>query len=298
MRKVTVRLPATITHLGPGIRGLGLAVGLYATVEISERADNQLIVDTAGEGAGSYSIGLRHPVVLAMLRVFQLQERAPLGIQVRVTNAIPVRHGLGAEAAFWVAGVIGANNLLGLSLSREAILRLSAQICPHPDNAVCALLGGLTSSLTTPDQLIYRPHALTSFRLVLAVPDIDSPPGPAPESISLAAALANIRRLPLLLEGFRSGDLTLIGQVLEDQIERQQQRIPGYNHIRESARQAGAAGFGVCGEGPAVMAFAHRDHQAVADAMVAAFQNMDVAARAWVVPIDTQGVVISAMQSS
>jgi len=71
MRIVTVRLPATMTRFGPGIRALGLAVGLYTTVEISERADNQLIVDATGEGAGHYSTGLRHPVTLALMRIFQ-----------------------------------------------------------------------------------------------------------------------------------------------------------------------------------------------------------------------------------
>ena len=302
MRKVTVRLPATITNLGPGIRALGLAIGIHATVEISERSDNQLIVDTVGEGAGHYSIGLRHPVVLALMRVFQRLERAPLGIHVRVNNQIPVESGLGAEAAFWVAGLIGANNLLGHSLSREALLRLSAQLTPQPDNAISTLLGGLTSSVMVNDDLTYRSLPLTPGRLIITLPEIvgytssSTSVRPLPET----AVIHNISRIPLLLEGLRTGDVSLITQMLDDQIDqpRWQPQIPGYAHVLESARIAGAAGMTICGRGPALLTFAVENHHHIADAMVTAFDNVGIKARGWVVPIDTQGVVISAMQSS
>ena len=302
MRKVTVRLPATMTSIGPGIRALGLAVGLYTTVEISERADNQLIVDATGEGAGHYSTGLRHPVTLALMRIFQQMERAPLGIHIRVTNNVPVGSGLGAEAAFWVAGIVGANNLLGRSLSRKDILELSARLCPHPDNAVSALLGGLTSSVSGDDGLIYRSLPATSFPLVIVLPHLEDYPANAsiPDSVPWDDAVHNLSRLPLLLEGFRTGDLQLIVQMLGDRLvtPRLLGRIPGYQHVRETARLAGALGIMISGSGPALVAFAPRDHNQIAEAMVAAFENAGVKARAWVVPVDTQGVVISAMQST
>ncbi|HLV35529.1 MAG TPA: hypothetical protein VKY59_10465 [Spirillospora sp.] len=302
MRKVTVRLPATITHIGPALRSLGLALGLYATVEISERADNQLIVDTAGEGAGHYSIGLRHPVTLALMRVFQRLERAPTGVHIRVNSQIPVGAGLGAEAAFWVAGIIGANNLLGLSLSREEILQLSARLVPEPDNAAAALLGGLSSGLMQDNRLIHRSLPVAPLLLVVVVPTIEDYPEQlsTPDVIPWNDALHNLSQIPLLLEGFRSGDVQLITQTLDDRLvnPRLQPRIPGYHHVRETARLAGASGVTIAGTGPALIAFAARDHQQIAEAMVAAFSNAGIAARAWVVPVDTQGVVLSAVQSS
>lgn len=301
MRKVTVRLPATITRIGPGSQALGLAVGLYATIEISERADNQLIVDTAGEGAGHYSIGLRHPVTLGLMRIFQRLERAPLGVHIRVNNSIPVDSGLGAEAVFWVAGIIGANNLLGYSLSRADILQLSAQITPQPDNAIAALVGGLSSGILREGQLIQRSLPVLPFRLVIVIPQIEDYPTRfiPPDVIPWNDALHNISRVPLLIEAFRSGDLNLIAQVLDDRLvhPRLQNRIPGYNHVRETARLAGALGVTISGEGPALVAFAPKDHQQVADAMVAAFANAGIRAQGMVLPIDTQGVVISAVQS-
>jgi homoserine kinase len=302
MRKVTVRLPATITGIGPAVRALGLALGLYTSVEISERADNQLIVETSGEGAGRYSTGLRHPVTLALMRVFQRLERAPLGVHIRVQNNVPVDSGLGAEAAFWAAGIIGANNLLGHSLTREAILQLVGQLAPQPDHAIAALLGGLSSGIVSEQALTYRSLPVSNFRMVIVLPDIDDYPATlaAPDVIPFADAAHNLSRVPLLLDGFRSGDLKLIAQVLDDRMvkPRLQPRIPGYNHVRETARLAGALGVTISGDGPALVALAVRDHWQVAEAMVAAFDNAGVKARAWVVPIDTQGVVISAVQSS
>ncbi|MBZ0302757.1 MAG: homoserine kinase [Anaerolineae bacterium] len=302
MRKVTVRLPATMTCIGPGIRALGLALSLYATIEISERSDHQLIVDTAGEGAGHYSIGLRHPVVLGLMRVFQQAERAPLGVHIRVTSQIPVASGLGAEAAFWVAGIIGGSNLLGLSLSRQEILKLSAQIAPKPDHAISALLGGLSSAVQQADQLIYRALPIRAFPLVVVTPDIDDYPesNTPPETIPWSDAAHNLSRVPLLLEGFRTGDLPLISAMLDDRIlqPRLNTRIPGYQHVRETARLAGALGVTLSGSGPSLIAFAPHHHQQVADAMIAAFGYAGIQARAHVVTIDTQGVVISAVQSS
>ncbi|MAS33208.1 MAG: hypothetical protein CL610_04325 [Anaerolineaceae bacterium] len=301
MRKVTVRLPATITGIGPGIHALGLAVGLYTTIEISARSDHQLIVDTAGEGAGHYSIGLRHPVVLALMRVFQQLERAPLGVHIRVQNDIPVDSGLGAEAAFWVAGVIGASNMIGRNLTRAEIVQLSARISPQPDNALAALLGGLSSGVMQAGTFLYRSLPVAAQRLVIVVPVIDDYPTRliTPDTIAWDDAAHNLRQLPLLIEAFRSGDLSLLSQMLDDRLinPRVRPRIPGYNHVRETARLAGASATTICSDGPALVAFAPKDHQQIADAMRAAFENAGVQSRAWVVPVDTQGVVLSAVQS-
>jgi homoserine kinase len=302
MRKVTVRLPATLAGIGPGIRGLGLAVGLYTTVEISERADQQLIVDAAGEGSGRYSIGLRHPVVLALMRVFQQFERAPLGVQVRIQNAVPVDCGLGAEAAFWAAGVIGAGNLLGQSLSRADILRISAQISGQPGQTASALLGGLASGVLSADQFICRALPVAPLRLIIVVPELRDYPTvfDLPDNLHREEALHNLSRLPLLLEALRTGDLPLLAQMLDDHLyhPRLRGRIPGYADVSAAARLAGAVGVTISGTGPALAAFAPQNHQQVAQAMTAAFADAGVKARSWVVPVDTQGVVISAAQSA
>ncbi len=303
MRKVTIRLPAVITDLGAGVGTLGLAVGLYTTIEIAERRDHQLIVETEGEGAGHYSTGLRHPVVLAMMRVFQKLERAPLGFTVRLTNDIPLEGGLGAEAAFLVGGLIGANNLLGSPFTRTELLQLAAQISRRPDSITATLLGGLTTGILEGETLIYRTLTVKSIKLVIIVPDIeaytDAVRATIPQRVLYEDAAHNLQRLPLLIEGLRSGDLQLIQRGLADKLQAQYliPRLTGYAHVVEVARRAGAVAVGICGSGPALVAFTEAHHDALAQVLVTAFENTGVDARAWVVSVDTQGVVISAVQS-
>jgi homoserine kinase len=301
MHKIKIRLPATLTNLGPGLRSLGLALSLYTTVEISARDDEQLLVETIGEGAGSYSIGLHHPVVLALIHMFQRLERAPLGIAIKIDNHIPINSGLGAETAFIVAGVIAANNLMSNVFPREELLKLSAQISHRPDGALTAMLGGLTASVVTDDSLIYRSLPVTSMQVIVALPELVDFPSPSlPERVSLEDAAFNLARVPLLADALRDADVSLLAQVMDDKLHvaHVTEHITGYGHVVEMARRAGAKAITPSGDGPALVFFAEEDHDAIAEAVTTAFENFDVNVRTWILPLDTQGVVISLAQSA
>jgi homoserine kinase len=304
MRKVKITLPATITNLGPGLNSLGLAIGLYTTVEITERGDEQLLVETEGEGAGRYGLGLQHPVVLALMRIFQNQERAVLGLSVKVTNHIPLNSGLGAEAAFTVAGVMGANNLLSTPYSRAQVLELAAQISGRPDHTVAAVLGGLTASLLSGGTLIHRALPTGALTVIVTVPELENYGRDAaqakPDRVALTDALFNVSRVPLLVDALRLGDLKLAGQMLDDRLYTPylKTHIAGYDHVAEMARRAGALAVSLSGDGPAVVAFAAADHRKIGITMELAFENAGVKARSWVAPVDTQGVVVSVAQSA
>lgn len=304
MHKVKITLPATVTNLGPGLSSLGLAVGLYTTIEISKRNDENLLVETSGEGAGRYGTGSRHPVVLALMRVFQKQERTVLGMTVKISNHIPLDSGLGAEAAFWVAGVIGANNLLGTSYTRTTMLDIAAEISHWPDQTVTTILGGLTASITSADKLVYRSLPVTGISVIVVLPELEHYAAEVsrvkPERVPLNDAIHNVSRVPLLVEGLRTGDLALVGQVMDDRLHLPylKPHIAGYDHVAEMARRAGAQAVTLSGSGPAITAFASQNHLRIANAMEAAFANVGVKARSWVLPVDRQGVVISVVQST
>lgn len=304
MHKIKIRLPATVTSLGPGIHSLGLALGLYISIEISERLDETLLVETDGEGAGRYSIGLRHPVVLSLSRMFQRLERAPLGVSVKINNQIPLDSGMGVEAAFIVAGMIGANNLLGSVYKREEIMDIAARSMPRPsvDNIVTSVLGGLTASFMNEQDLIYRALPVSTLKVVVVLPEVEDYRANTalPENIPVKDAAYNLGLLPLLLNALKDGDFRLLAQTLDDKL-----RLPyflpairGYAHVSDAAKQAGAAVITLCGDGPALLAFAEDKHEKISKAMQEAFLDEGLKSRGWVLPIDTQGVVISAMQSS
>ncbi len=303
MRRVKVTLPAVATEIGPGQDGLGLALGLHAVVEFSERSDHQLVVDTRGEGAGRYSVGLQHPAVLGMIRVFQKLERASLGVNVVVDSQIPVESGLNAESAFHLAGVIGGSNLLGAPLSREQALAFAVETGGRPVSVAAAVLGGLVAAFADDAGLVYRRLAAPTLKTVVVLPELENysrrARGAVPDRAALADALANLSRLPLLVEGLRTNDTALVARALDDRLRqpRLAAHVTGYGHVVEIARRAGALGVTLCGGGPALIALAETRHQLVAAAILEAFENAGVTARAWVLPVDTQGVVISVAQS-
>ncbi len=303
MQKVRVSLPATLTGFGPALSGLGLAVSLYCTVEITQRQDDALVVETDGEGAGRYPLGLRHPVVLAMMRLFQAQERAPLGLTVAVNNQIPLDSGLGAEAAFWAAGFIGASNLLGGVYSRQQLVERVARTLGQPDGVAASILGGLTASAWGAEGKRLQTGALPvmPMTLVIALPEVHDYAGWSwPERVSLADAIANLSRVPILLEALRAGDLDRLAQVLEDRLlaPALTARIPGYEEARSVAGRAGAAALTLCGGGPALAVFAEANHSRIAAALEIAFENAGVRARTWVVAVDRQGVVVNVARTA
>jgi homoserine kinase len=304
MRRIKVTLPATITNFGPGLHSLGLAVALHTTVEITERADTALNVETSGEDAGRFALGIRHPVVLGMSRIFQRLEKTTPGMNVRIENRIPASVGLGVETSFLVAGMIAANNLFGSPFTRAELLNSAAAITGRADQTVTCMLGGLTSTVMLDDAVLYRSLSIQPLKLVLVLPNLadyaERSRSAVPERAPMPDALFNLSRLPIFIDALRAGDLKLAGQVMHDRLFTPYRAalIPGFDDIAQTARLNGAHAVTLCGSGATLLALAHKDHERIASVMVAGFEDIGIAAKAWVLPVDTQGVVLSVAQTS
>ncbi|MFN8531014.1 MAG: hypothetical protein U0670_20615 [Anaerolineae bacterium] len=304
MRRIKVTLPATITHLGTGLHSLGLAVALHTTLEISERGDTALNVETTGEDAGRYGLGLRHPVVLGMSRIFQRLERTVPGLNVHVENRIPAALGIGQETTFFVAGIIAANNLFGGSLSRADLLKIAAQVTGRADQAVTTMVGGLTITTQDGERVLYRSLPVTAMKVVIVLPTLpnylEQIRYAIPDRLPVRDMLHNLSRLPFLIEALRTGDFALAGQAMEDHLFAPYRavNIPGFEDAVQVAKLNGAASVTLCGNGPAVLALAANNHQRIAEVITGVFEDIGISAKAWVLPIDTQGVVLSVAQTS
>ncbi|MBC7870294.1 MAG: hypothetical protein H7Y09_05595, partial [Chitinophagaceae bacterium] len=150
-------------------------------------------------------------------------------------------------------------------------------------------------------ELIYRALPVNPFRIIVVVPQIDNYKlKPLLERVTLADALHNIGEIPILLEALRVGDLKLLALTIEDKLNapRIANAINGFESVVEAARKLGALAVTVSGDGPALLAFAENRHERIADEIRLALRDVGITARTWVLPIDTQGVVISAMQSA
>jgi len=301
VQKIKVRLPATLTHFGASLDTMGLAIGLYTHVDLSPRSDNQLIVEAEGEGAGHYPLAIRHPVVQGISRFFQHIEKTQLGLHIKIKNDIPIGYGLGAESAFMVAGVIGANNIMGNLYTRDKLIPLFAQFAPHQDGAIASFIGGLATSLTHNDTVIHRTLPTTPFRMIIATPKIRKfSVNDTPELVAMSDMRHNLRRTTLMQKAFADGDLDLLVNTLDDPIDQPliQDKISGFAHVAEVARLAGAIGTTTTGRGSTMVCFAHDNLPRIEEVMIQAFKNLDIEATVMTVPVDTQGVVISVMQSA
>ncbi|RSZ66188.1 homoserine kinase [Corynebacterium hylobatis] len=146
--RATVTVPGSSANLGPGFDTLGLAVGLYDTVEV-EVTEGGLEVEVYGEGEDDLPRDGSHLVVKAILSGLNAAGAQAPGLRVVCTNAIPQSRGLGSSAAAAVAGVVAANALAGNPLTTDQVVQLSSAFEGHPDNAAASVLGSAVVSWTT-----------------------------------------------------------------------------------------------------------------------------------------------------
>jgi homoserine kinase len=252
-REVRVRVPASSANLGPGFDTLGLALGRYDEIE-ARTADDGLVVEVVGEGAGGVPLDEGHLVVRAMRAAFKAFGDTPPGLRLRCTNEIPHGRGLGSSAAASVAGAVAAAALLGRDVEseRELLLQVAAMMDGHADNAAASLLGGFVVAWK------YRlePHA--ELQPVALIPSVESSTAVTrqllPDKVPLADAAFTASRTALGVCAFTSRP-ELMFAATEDRLH-QPYRRPAYPEsldLMERLREHGVPAV-ISGAGPTVLA--------------------------------------------
>ena len=146
---VTVTVPATSANVGAGFDSLGLAVSMHNVFTFEESDRIQISsVDGTHVPAGSNNL------VYRSARVVYDQLGIPLkGLRITKRNDIPMARGLGSSSACIVAGIMGANALLGGKLTERQMLTLATASEGHPDNVAPAMLGGFVTSVIDEGQV-------------------------------------------------------------------------------------------------------------------------------------------------
>lgn len=297
MSRVRVSVPASCTNLGPGIDSLGLALTLHNIVEMWLRADSRHAI--AAQGASAYGETLDHPALKAGQALFTEAGVPNAGFNLSCHGQIPPNCGLGDLAAWTVAGLDAANNLLERPLARERVAALACDLTGQPAAALTSLLGGLALIGGAGVDLLYRRLDVPTFKVVVVVPEIagfaEKAQQTIPAQVNLADATFNIGRTALLVEALRSGDYRLLAQTMCDRLVEPRRRglIPGFEQASEVARRQGATAVTVSGDGPALIAFTEINHISIQHAIQATFQEAGLASGGWVLNVDTQGVAIS-----
>ena len=170
--KIKVSVPATSANIGSGFDALGLAVTLYNTVTFEE-SDH---LDISAADGTRIPRGETNLVYRSAKGLFDKVGKTMPPLKLVQTNAIPMARGLGSSSACIIAGLLGANRMLGDVLNTQELLTLATSIEGHPDNVAPALLGGLTSSVFE-DGVVYSVKRDVDESLCFAaiVPDYKLP---------------------------------------------------------------------------------------------------------------------------
>ena len=247
---ITVTVPATSANVGAGFDSLGLAVSMY-NVFTFEEADRIQITSVDGTHIPTGSNNL----VYRSARVVYDQLGIPMkGLRITQKNTIPMARGLGSSSACIVAGILGANALLGNKLTRRQMLTLATSIEGHPDNVAPAMLGGFVTSVIDEGQIYsVKKEIDTELAFAAFVPDFRLLTSKAraalPAMVSHKDAVYNLSRAALL-------------DVATKDVLHQQYRLPlitGGDEVFELAQDLGALAVYISGAGPTIMAVVHKD---------------------------------------
>jgi homoserine kinase len=246
-----VRVPASSANLGPGYDAMAAAVDLFLELEVEEAGEFSF--DPGGDAVPTGRENL-------LVRAFESLHSAD-GIAFRLRSAIPVARGLGSSASAIVAGLVAADHLFELALTREELLVRAAEIEGHPDNVAAAIYGGFVvcgdDGAGAPSAARFDPPGGLEGVAVIPAEEVSTRRAreAIPDQVPLADAVANVTAAARLVLGLRDADLDLVAAGLADRIHQPRRRdlYPRSMEIVDSARDLGALGATISGAGPTVL---------------------------------------------
>jgi homoserine kinase len=297
MKRIKVKAPCSSANLGSGFDVFGLALEAFHDKLIAELTSKDVTIKVTGIGAGT--IPTKPEKNTAGLVAKKLLEGRKTGVKITIEKGIPLKMGLGSSGASAAACAVALNEILGLGLSKNELVKtaalgeVAAAGASHADNVAASVLGGFTLVQKNGGSVsAVRLDPPRNLEVALALPRVETPENKTaaaravlPRSVGFGEAVANAGNAALVVAGFHLGDVGLIGRGMADLIVEPARKrlIPGYDSVRKATLKAGAAGVAISGAGPAVLALVDRalvSAADVAEAMKAAFVDTGVSCEA------------------
>ncbi len=253
---VTLRVPATTANMGPGFDSLGAAFALYNRLTFS-LSDRFAICGCDPSFQGEDNLAYR-----AFIAACEAKGKEVPTVSIEIDADIPVSSGLGSSATMWVAGVMGADRLLKLNMTKREMFEIASRLEGHPDNIAPAVFGGLTAALSEGGHCAVVNYPMSPLWKFAAFISRDLKIGTAearaalPETVSHKDAVFNSTHLALLPAALMYGDRELLSRVLRDRLHEPYRKglIPYFDFLKTAALSAGAHAFFLSGSGPTLMA--------------------------------------------
>ena len=267
---IKIRIPATSANLGAGFDALGLALTFYNYVEMEE-CDR---VEISSADGADIPTDERNLIYVSAKDLFEVCGKKLGGLRLVQTNTIPMARGLGSSSACIVAGLIGANTLLGSPLTTDDLVDLAAQIEGHPDNTAPALLGGIVTAVFDGRRVHWvKQEVFTRLKFVAIIPDFELKTEDAraclPKEISHKDAVYNLSRAALFSASLLTGKFENLRTAVHDKLHQpyRMELIPRCREVFDIAYTHGAYGVYISGAGPTVMAIVDEENEFFAGKM-------------------------------
>lgn len=253
---IKIQIPATSANLGAGFDALGLALSYYNYVNIEE-SEGVHIKSLDGKEVPTDEHNLIYETAET---VYKICGRKFDGLTIEQVNNIPMARGMGSSSACIIAGLVGANKLMGEPLTLDEMVDLSAQIEGHPDNTAPALLGGIVTAVFDGKKVHWvKQEVFTTLKFTVIIPDFElkteKARGVLPKEIPYENAVFNLSRAALFSASLLTGKYENLRTAVMDKLHQpyRMELIPHAQDVFETAYSLGAYGVYISGAGPSIM---------------------------------------------
>jgi homoserine kinase len=259
-----LRLPATSANLGPGFDAVGLAMGLYLTIDATIAEDFH--IDATGRSADLCAKLENNLILTTYMDVLAVRGILAPGLHLQLHNEIPLGMGCGSSASALLAGILLANHFGNLNWATQQILEEACRREGHPDNVAACFLGGMTVSSIAKDGLVTASCGENlNWNLLLALPSASLSTKKArallPDRYSREDAVANIQATALLVAAFAQGRGDLLRTAMRDRLHQPYRAkacplLPLLLPLTEMTDRPAILGVALSGAGPSILLIA------------------------------------------
>lgn len=294
---VEVRVPATSANMGAGFDTMGIALGIYNRIKVSETENGLRIVNV---GSDEYiPVNESNLIYRSIARVFDEVGYKKRGLWITQNSDIPMTRGLGSSSACIIGGLLAGNNISGNHMSREELIRLAVEIEGHPDNVVPAMYGGFCISATDDGTVYHRSFKISPrLRYAIMIPDYFAATkksrGILPETVPFSDAVFNVSRASWFAASLVGGKFENLKIGTQDKLHQPYRKsyVDGMEQIFDAAYNFGARAVFLSGSGPTVVAVLEGDTDGFEDKMSAFFEQNGHKRQCKIVEIDNVGAVV------